>query len=230
MDEIVNDSPIDSFRRQSKPRVLTESHFESIHAPKRKLIDPVHAFTEAPTATPALEELFRVADSTVAAPETSSSLPPALPETTNDISEDVADTTFKTNPLDSSSEATRSNEITREFTKSLPATTPKSDNRRNQNGARRNNARPRTNSEVAVEEPVSQASRSRSRRPTRRPEEASSQGTQEAAASRPVARSSRRRPESSTQLAEASRKGPSIFIAQETQEVTRVRPGQHFKL
>lgn len=225
VDEVVNESPIDPFKRQSKPRVLTESHFESIHAPKKKLIDPIQAINAEPT--PILEELFRTVDSSIAntaAPETSSS----QPETTNDIggSAEVTDTTFKTNLLDISSEISKSNEITREFTKSQAITTPKpTESRRAQNGVRRNNIRSRT-SIADVSEEASQAPRSRSRvRPTRRPEETVTQANQ-GVPSRVVNRPSRRRPETSTPLAEASRKGPTLFVAEETQTVPRSKPGE----
>ncbi|KAJ8919541.1 hypothetical protein NQ315_002162, partial [Exocentrus adspersus] len=222
VEEVVNESPIDSFRRQSKPRVLTETHFESVHAPKRKLIDPVQAVTEAP-----VEDLVRPAESNTEVPETSS----AQTDATNDLTavDDVADTTFKTNSLDVSSEISRTNEITKEFTKTQPITTPRpTESRRGQNGARRSNIRSRTSS---VDETATQtAARSRSRsvtRPTRRPEETATQAQAQAAVPRATQRGSRRRPESSTPLAEAaSRKGPSVFVAEETQEISRVRPGR----
>lgn len=225
VDEVVNESPIDSFRRQSKPRVLTESHFESIHAPQRKLIDPVQAISEETSPLPTLEELFKTIDTSpgnVAVVETSS----APPETTNDIggsvSAEISDTTFKTNPLDISSEASKSNEITREFTKSQVITTPKpTEPRRSQNGARRNNVRSRSSSVEVLEEVSPQAPRSRSRtRPTRRPEETSTQASQ-AVTSRASHRPSRRRPE-----AETSKKSPAVFVAEETQTISRLRPGK----
>lgn len=227
VDEVVNESPIDSFKRQSKPRVLTESHFESIHAPKRKLIDPVQAISEEPTPSSVLEELFKTVDSPAddtGVPETSS----APPETTNDIggSGEISDTTFKTNLLDISSETSKSNEITREFTKTQAITTPKpTEGRRSQNGARRSNVRARTSSVEVSEDIPSQTPRTRTRtRPTRRPEDTSTQASQ-TVTSRASQRASRRRPESA-QLAESSRKGPSVFVAEETQTVSRLRPGK----
>ncbi|CAH0560280.1 unnamed protein product [Brassicogethes aeneus] len=183
--ENVEDSPIESFRRQSKPRILTESRFEARNAPKKVVSEPA-------SKPDTVDELFNSYGSN-AADKTEA----ATAETTvkQEVTSEAESSTASTEA------AKQENEIKRETTRSQSeVTTPKTAPKR-----RTNVIRSRVNpSQVPAESTTTGRSRVRTRA-TRRPDESSSTA---APLLRSSGRSSRRNG-ASLFVAEESQDAPS---------------------
>nr|CAI5826481.1 unnamed protein product [Callosobruchus analis] len=179
--EVVNESPIDSFKRQSKPRVLTENIFEVSTTSRSTSSEEISSTSElTKTSEVSLAEASSTEETYTAANSENIETPSAeLSLESHEIS--------RTQPVSTTARTTQ------EPTKSI----------RRPNGRRSS----------ASEEVTTFSSRSRAR----------SRASEVASAVRST-RAPKRRPESSTLLAEASRRGPSVFDAPQTE--LRARPGR----
>ncbi|VEN36927.1 unnamed protein product [Callosobruchus maculatus] len=179
--EIVNESPIDSFKRQSKPRVLTETIFEASTTSRSTSIEEISSTSESTkTSEGSLAEASSTEETYTAANSENIETPSAeFSLESQEIS--------RTQPISTTAKTTQ------EPTKS----------------SRRSNGRKTSTSEEVTT--LSSRSRARSR-------------TIESAPSSRATRTPKRKSESSTLLAEASRRGPSVFDAPQTE--LRSRPGR----
>ncbi|XP_068907729.1 mucin-2-like isoform X5 [Tenebrio molitor] len=197
VEEVVDDTPIEPFRKSGKSRVLTENKFEAHNAPSSNAL-----FQSATTES--LDEALKSVDTGVV-DTTSSSEPSSSTVSTN---------------LESSASELTSGEISKidnEISRSQPETTTPITSRT----TRRSNGRSRSHGGAAPSPTVASRARSRSRA-TRKPEE---QSIATPAPSRPVHRGSRRRADSTG--AEARTRGPSVIGAAETVELpSRSRTGR----
>ncbi|XP_049825524.1 mucin-17 isoform X7 [Aethina tumida] len=211
--EIVEESPIDSFKRQSKPRVLTESRFEARNAPKKPLFEPAPS-TPEPTVDELLKSFGSNLETTI--PDISIT---TIKQDLDSTSED-SEIASANNVLPSTEPSKQDNEIKKENSKA-PETTTKTEQRRPQN--RRVNVVARGRATPIQTEVSTQASRTRGRtRPTRKPEVTSASTT--TASTRAALRTGRRRSEIPEPI---KSRGPSVLLAEETREApSRSRTGR----
>lgn len=211
--EIVEESPIDSFKRQSKPRVLTESRFEARNAPKKPLFEPAPS-TPEPTVDELLKSFGSNLETTI--PDISIT---TIKQDLDSTSED-SEIASANNVLPSTEPSKQDNEIKKESSKA-PETTTKTEQRRPQN--RRVNVVARGRATPVQTEVSTQASRTRGRtRPTRKPEVTSASTT--TASTRAALRTGRRRSETPEPI---KSRGPSVLLAEETREApSRSRTGR----
>ncbi|KAG5873563.1 hypothetical protein JTB14_016009 [Gonioctena quinquepunctata] len=231
--EVVDETVHEPFRRLKKTRVLTESNFEAQNPPRRNFIQALPGASEYADSPPprrqSVQSIPVAQENTVRkvkklVHQESSTVPPPsnLVEEESNAVEEPVDTTAKSASLEVASEESTSEETQGEIlkTQTVSTTTMLPEAPRSQNGGNRRSGARRNPNAFAAEATTS-AGRSRMRtRGTRGPDTLF-----EPAPSAISSRTSRRRIDSTVPV-EGTRKGPSVFSADFLPREGRSRTGR----